>query len=30
MGKHFAGTPYAQYFLSPDAAKALHGLTPRP
>jgi hypothetical protein len=25
MGEHFAGTPYAQYFLSPDAAEALHG-----
>ena len=24
MGEHFAGTRYAQYFLSHDAAKALH------
>src|SRR5512133_822621 len=24
MGEHFAGTPYAQYFLSPDEAEALH------
>ncbi len=24
MGEHFAGTPYAQYFLSPDEADALH------
>jgi hypothetical protein len=22
MGQHFAGTPYARYFLSPDAAEA--------
>jgi hypothetical protein len=25
MGEHFAGTPYAKYFLSHDAAEALHG-----
>jgi hypothetical protein len=24
MGEHFAGSRYAEYFLSPDAAKALH------
>jgi hypothetical protein len=24
MGEHFTGTPYAQYFLSHDAAEALH------
>ncbi len=24
MGEHFAGTRYAQYFLSHDAAEALH------
>ena len=24
MGEHFAGTPYAPYFLSHDAAEALH------
>ena len=27
MGEHFAGTPYAQYFLSQDAAEALHEVT---
>jgi hypothetical protein len=27
MGEHFAGTPYAQYFLSHDAAAALHNVT---
>ena len=27
MGEHFAGTPYAQYFLSHDAAGALHEVT---
>jgi hypothetical protein len=27
MGEHFAGTPYAQYFLSHDAADALHDVT---
>jgi hypothetical protein len=25
MGEHFAGTPYAQYFVSHDAADALRG-----
>jgi hypothetical protein len=30
MGEHFAGTPYAQYFLSHDAAQALHGVTATP
>jgi hypothetical protein len=24
MGEHFAGTPYAKYFLSRDVAEALH------
>jgi hypothetical protein len=24
MGEHFAGTHYAKYFLSHDAAEALH------
>ena len=24
MGEHFAGTRYAEYFLSHDVAKALH------
>jgi hypothetical protein len=27
MGEHFADTPYAQYFLSHDAAEALHDVT---
>jgi hypothetical protein len=27
MGEHFAGTPYAQYFLSHEAAAALHEVT---
>ena len=27
MGEHFAGTRYAQYFLSRDEAEALHELT---
>jgi hypothetical protein len=27
MGEHFAGTPYARYFLSQDAAEALHEVT---
>lgn len=27
MGEHFAGTGYAQYFLSHDAAQALHEAT---
>jgi hypothetical protein len=27
MGEHFAGTPYAQYFLSHDAAEVLHEAT---
>ena len=27
MGEHFAGTRYAQYFLSHDAAEALHEVT---
>jgi hypothetical protein len=27
MGEHFAGTPYAQYFLSPDEAEELHEAT---
>jgi hypothetical protein len=27
MGEHFAGTRYAQYFLSRDAAEALHQVT---
>ena len=27
MGEHFAGTRYAQYFLSHDAAEALHEAT---
>ncbi len=27
MGEHFAGTPYARYFLRHDAAEALHGVT---
>jgi hypothetical protein len=26
MGEHFVGTPYAEYFLSREAADALHGL----
>ena len=29
MGEHFAGTPYAQYFLSPEEAEALHEATRR-
>ena len=27
MGEHFAGTQYAQYFLSPEEAEALHTAT---
>ena len=27
MGEHFAGTRHAQYFLSHDAAEALHEVT---
>ena len=27
MGEHFAGTRYAEYFISHDAAKALHEAT---
>ncbi|MGO9888790.1 MAG: hypothetical protein ACLP0L_12895 [Solirubrobacteraceae bacterium] len=27
MGEHFAGTRYARYFLSHDAAEALHEAT---
>jgi len=27
MGEHFAGTRYAEYFLSHDAAEALHEVT---
>ena len=27
MGEHFAGTPYARFFLSRDVAEALHELT---
>jgi hypothetical protein len=27
MGEHFAGTRYAQYFLSHDAAEGLHEAT---
>jgi hypothetical protein len=27
MGEHIAGTPYAQYFLNHDAAKAPHAVT---
>jgi hypothetical protein len=27
MGEHFAGTCYEQYFLSDDAAEALHEAT---
>jgi hypothetical protein len=27
MGEHFAGTLHAQYFLSHDAAEALHEVT---
>jgi hypothetical protein len=30
MGEHFAGTRYAQYFLSHDAAEALHEATATP
>jgi len=29
MGEHFAGTPYAQYFLSRDAPEALHEVKTR-
>jgi hypothetical protein len=29
MGEHFAGTPYAQYFLSHNEAEALHHATQR-
>jgi hypothetical protein len=27
MGEHFTGTAYAQYFVSHDAAEALHEVT---